>query len=154
MDFASPTEDQNGNLYVVGRGSQTIYKSTNNGVSWAAVPKGSMENDFGFYIDNNGWFYKIKGDASTGSGLFVSKNAGATYTQLINVAYDLINQFSVQTDGNYYYENTGLYQSVGITSNVKLIWGQLTSTFFPYILAQNGNLITTRNGTQVVYLPK
>jgi len=141
-DFASPTEDKSGNLYVVGRVSGTIYKSTDNGNTWAAVARPQNELDFGFYVDNNNWYYKIIG-GSLEAGLYLSKDNGATYTELFSASY-FLDLFSIQSDGNYYFEDvaTGLYQSTGITTSVKLISSFLTPTNAPYVVAKNGNVIS------------
>ncbi len=161
--FTSPAEDKNGNLYVVAATDGTIFQSKDEGATWKAVPKGFGDQVYGLYIDKNGWFFKTGSDWQGYGGLYVSQNGGATYQQLINYVTNIWYNFSLQSDGNYYYETPlvkvssgiGLYRYNYKTDELKLVKTRVVGTLpFPYIVAQNGNLITFGNIGEVVYLQK
>jgi hypothetical protein len=158
-NFLSPAEDQAGNLYVVGLESETIYQSKDGGNTWSpfqAATGNTMALDCSFYIDANNWFYKASSNPTNG-GLFISKDQGATYTQLVNTSNTFYYLFSVQSDGNYYYENpsTGLFQSNGISSSVKFIQPISLPVPAPYIVAQNGNVVMGADGGEyIIYFSK
>jgi photosystem II stability/assembly factor-like uncharacterized protein len=147
--MTNPAEDKNGNLYVIGLESETIYKSSDVGKTWTAVPRPG-ENDCAFYVDNNNWFYKGRSDP--GGGIFISKDNGATYTQLINSPNAFFEYLSVQSDGNFYYDNSalGLYQTAGVSSQVKRIYDNSISTPLPYIVAKNNNIVVLNNGFNLI----
>jgi len=141
-NFVWGGEDQTGALYVIGRESQTVYKSTNNGSTWIPIARAAGETDFGLFIDpNNNWFYKSRSD--TNGGIFLSKDNGTTYTQLISSDEAFLDELTVQSDGNYYYENTnfGLYQSSGLTGTTKLIFPVQYPLAGAYAVASNGNVV-------------
>jgi hypothetical protein len=134
--MSSPTEDKSGNLYVIGDGSQTIYKSGDNGATWVAIPH-PTEKDFALYVDNNNTFYK---STSTG-GIYTSKDNGATYTQLVNAPNEFIESMSVQSDGNFYYDmlGRGLYLLKGGVP--KHLDDNEFNVPTAYVLAQNNNIV-------------
>jgi photosystem II stability/assembly factor-like uncharacterized protein len=140
--FNEPAEDKNGNLYVVGQESGTIYKSADNGATWTPLLQQGYERDYGLSIDNNNTFYKSRGDAS-GGGIYISKDNGTSYTQLISISNSFIEHMTIQSDGNFYYDNlsAGLYMANGVSSSVKqLVQNQLPGAI-PYIVAKNNNII-------------
>ncbi len=148
-DMDSPTEDKSGNLYVVGLESETIYKSSDVGKTWTVVPRPN-ENDCAFYVDNNNWFYKGRSDPA--GGIFISKDNGATYTQLINSPNVFLEKMSVQSDGKFYYDNLdlGLYQVAGINNQLKKIYDGAPSIPIPYIIAKNNNIVTLNYGFNLI----
>ena len=136
-NMGSPTEDKNGNLYVVGSEQQTIYKSADNGVTWAAVPDPG-QRDCAFYVDNNNTFYK----STSTSGVYISKDAGATYTLLINAPNTFNVSMSVQSDGNFYYDQSlrGLYELAG-SNPARHLDDNESSSPTVYVLAKNNNIV-------------
>ena len=137
-------EDKSGNLYVITLGNSLIYKSSDNGASWAInTPLPQTENDFSLYIDNNNWFYKSRSDP--GGGIFISKDGGLTYTQLIDAPDRFMQKMSVQSDGNFYYDvlGQGLYMAAGISNSVKNLDHNEFNVPATYIVAKNNNIIYT-----------
>jgi photosystem II stability/assembly factor-like uncharacterized protein len=143
-NFSSPAEDIAGNLYLVGRYSQTIYKSSDNGATWTVVPH-PEESDYGLYIDKNNWFYKSTSDNN--GGIFISKDNGNTYSQLGYYSNYLFSNLSLQSDGKLYFDaqGQGLFQSTGSANNFAgLIYqDNLGNNLIPYIVAKNNNIIVT-----------
>ncbi len=133
----SPAEDKNGNLYVVGEGTQTIYESADNGASWTAIPH-PTEMDVAFYVDNSNTFYK----GTITGGIYISKDNGATYTQLVNDPNELFSDMSIQADGNFYYDvlGKGLYELKG-ANPPRLLDDNGFSVPTTYILAKNNNIV-------------
>ncbi len=165
--FNCPAVDNGGNLYVVAQTSQTIYKSTDNGTSWQPLAKTGGEADFALYIDNtNNRFYKGRSDAN--GGIYISKDNGATYAQLTNSANSFLDAITLQTDGNYYFENyasaistTSLYQFTGTSGVTKLLYNlpPLGTRSYPqappYIVASNNNIVlVNRAASQTIYFKK
>jgi len=155
-DFASPAEDQSGNLYVAGRESGTIYQSNDNGKTWLPVAKKTFsELDFGLYVDSNNWFYESRWDSN--GGIYISKDQGATYSQVVNAPNTFLDLFSIQSDGKYYYEYgpVGLYQTSNLAVHARIIHDFATPQPAPYIVANNGNvLIAYNNDMFILYLQK
>jgi hypothetical protein len=135
--MGSPTEDKNGNLYVAGGETQTIYKSADGGATWTPVADPPRE-DVGLYVDNNNTFYK----STSISGVYISKDNGATYSLLISSPNSFITAMSVQSDGNFYYDNPGkgLYQLVG-SNPPRHLDDNESSIPTVYILAKNNNIV-------------
>jgi photosystem II stability/assembly factor-like uncharacterized protein len=151
-DMGSPAEDQSGNLYVIGRESQTIYKSTDNGATWAAIPH-EFEFDYALYIDNNNWFYKSRSDNNnTGGGIYLSKDNGANYTLLISSPNTFIEHMTVQSDGNFYYDLLfkGLYMAKGISNSVRNLDDNESGQPTPYIVAKNNTIIYSTLGSGLI----
>jgi len=149
--ISSPTEDINGNLYVVGQQSETIYKSIDNGTTWTAIPRPN-EFDFSLYIDNNNTFYKSRSD-NPGGGIYISKDNGATYTQLISSPNAFLENMSVQSDGNFYYNylGQGVYMAKGISNSVKDLNNGQFNVPPPYIVAKNNNIIYADTGNGIIH---
>jgi hypothetical protein len=146
--IGSPTEDKNGSLYVVGEETQTIFKSTDNGVTWT-IPH-PTERDFAIYVDNNNTFYR----STTGGGIYISKDNGVTYTQLVNAPNELIENMSVQSDGNFYYDLLvkGLYVVKG-TNQAQHLDDNESSVPTVYILSKNNNIVYSSFTPYINYYP-
>ena len=148
-DFICPTEDQNGNLYVLGYDSGVIYKSTDAGKSWTHLnfPNDRFES---LFIDANNWFYtSVNGNDPY--GVYISKDGGATFNLLSSSASGFNQQISVQSDGNLYYTLSsgsigGLYRLNGINAPANWIFNIGSSQPTSYIVAKNNNIIST-NGS-------
>jgi len=152
-EFNTPAEDQQGNLYVVAQNSETLYKSVDGGKTWASIPHLNTLV-FAFYIDSNNWFYVSRSEPGIG-GIYISKDAGATYTQMVSYGNVFIENMSVQSNGNFYYQylGVGLYQATGISTPVSRIFDYSAnfSEFTPYVVAKNGNIITADVGESYVH---
>jgi hypothetical protein len=151
--FNWPAEDANGNLYVVGQESGTLYKSADNGTTWVALPH-TNQLVFAFYIDNNNNFYLSRSEPGTG-GIYISKDAGNTYSLLTAYSNVFIENLSVQSDGNFYYayRGLGLYVAPGINAPVKRIF-DYTNNFnepAPYLVAKNNNVVTGDVGEMYIH---
>lgn len=135
----SPAEDRSGNLYVVETQSETLFKSADLGNTWRPVQSG--ETDVAFYIDNNNWFYKSR--PYFDGGIYISKDAGATYNELISSPNTSLLNMSVQSDGNFYYVDSGrgFYSSAAISSAVSELLVFAADDNPPYIVAKNDNII-------------
>ena len=146
--FSDPTEDKDGNLYVVERQNGNLFKSADGGKTWSLVPEGGYNapgDVFAFYVDNNNWFYKSTSQFSP--GIYLSKDNGINYNLIVHFSpIDEIANMSFQSDGNLYYENigSGLYSYDGNSS--KLVFGYADSFFKPYIVAKNNNIIFCNSG--------
>lgn len=151
-NFNSPAEDQQGNLYVAGQESETIYKSTDAGITWTPIPRPNIL-DFALYIDHNNWFYLSRSEPGTG-GIYISKDAGITYNKIVSYGNVFIDNMSVQSDGNFYYQylGVGLYQATGINSPVKRIFDYSLNFAedAPYVVAKNNNIITADVGQNFI----
>jgi hypothetical protein len=147
----SPTEDKSGNLYCVGQESETIYKSIDNGNTWTPIPRPNIL-DFAIYIDNNNWFYVSQSEPGTG-GIYISKDNGVTYTQLISSPNTFLENMSVQSDGNFYYDYLGLgvYMAKGISNSVKDLNNGQFNVPPPYIVAKNNNIIYADTGNGIIH---
>jgi len=146
--FNNPTEDQDGNLYVVEQQNGNIFMSVDAGKTWNLVIETGYNapgDVFSLYIDNNNWFYKST--VQFQPGIYISKDKGTTYTMLIHLppASDIENM-SMQSDGNFYYEDIarGLYSYDGNSS--KLIYPYGGTFVQPYIVAKNNNIIFANEG--------
>jgi photosystem II stability/assembly factor-like uncharacterized protein len=159
-DFYDPTEDKDGNLYLIGRESQLIYKSVDEGKTWSPLislspipqsPNGEHELDFSLYIDKNNWFYKYVNDAQIG-GIYLSKDKGVTYNKLVGAPNAFCEEMSLQSDGNFYYYRWGggIYHTVGISSTVKGVFGFDATIPIPYIVAKNDNIIIGSSSSNII----
>jgi len=151
-EFNDPIEDKNGNLYVTGQESETIYKSADGGKSWASISNMQNEGYFAFYIDNNNWFYKSAANVANG-WIYISKDNGATYSTLYTSTSSntFFENMSVQSDGNFYFTDShlGLYQGIG-TSIKEIYNNSLPALTLPYIVAKNNNVITVNLGANLI----
>jgi len=141
--FYDPTEDKNGNLYIVEGSNNVIFESTDVGKTWSLVqPIGVIHpgTEASFYIDQNNWFYKSI--IRLNPGIFISKDGGVTYNMLVNASLTAyIDDMSVQSDGEFYYEDitSGLYSYDGNSS--KRVFAFDATGRQPYIVAKNNNII-------------
>jgi hypothetical protein len=155
------SEAQNGDLYVVSQGTGRLYKSVDEGAHWTddtkpTSPPVANEQDEWFYIDPaTNYFYKIRSDNA--GGVYVSKDNDATYTQLINVGNQFLDEFSIQSDGNMYYDYLfkGVYRASITGANLTRLVPSETSVDLPYILAKNNNfMVVSDSGDSIsVYTP-
>ena len=143
-DFACPSEDQNGDLYIVGKEFGGIYKSTDAGKSWAYLnfPNDRFES---LFIDANNWFY-VSVNGNEPYGIYVSKDGGTTFNLLSSSTTGFNNDISVQSDGNLYYTLSGasiggLYRLNGINTPAKWIFYNDTPFNTPYVVAKNNNVV-------------
>lgn len=148
--FHDPVEDLEGNLYVIELQDENLFKSKNLGKTWSLVPNTPTSfpgTDNSFYVDNNDWFYRSIG--LSGYGVFISKDKGSTYTQLIPYA---AGKMSVQSDGNLYYIAANkLFEYDFSTSLPKQIFGDgLNNQVLAYILAKNNNIIVDNLGNKYI----
>lgn len=155
--FVDPTEDRDGNLYIVERQNGNLFKSKDLGKTWTMVPETGYNfpgDVFAFYIDNNNWFYKSTQQFSP--GIYLSKDNGITYNLIVHYSpIDEIANMSFQSDGNFYYENmgSGLYSYDGNLS--KLVFGYREAILQPYIIAKNNNIIIANTGQlHILYYSK
>ncbi|HTD41080.1 MAG TPA: hypothetical protein VK671_10705, partial [Mucilaginibacter sp.] len=141
-EFGSPAEDLAGSLYLVGQEDETLFQSKDSGKTWAAV--NSDEMDFSFYIDQNNWFYKMVANGAP-AGIYISKDQGATYSMLIPPPGGFIENMTVQSDGNFYFDGmgVGLYQAVTNSTTPKVIFSDTFSAFVPYIVAKNNGILVS-----------
>jgi hypothetical protein len=140
-DFADPSEDMDGNLYVVGKQTDAVFQSKDGGKSWSVPTPNEMDNSF--YVGPNNWFYKYV-RSGLPVGLYISKNSGATYSKLFSVPVDFCDNMSVQNDGNFYLYGfqRGIYQSVGIGNTVQLVYdAEYQYPAMAYVLAKNNSLV-------------
>ncbi len=142
-EFISPTEDKAGNLFVLSYESGIIFKSADGGKTWAYLnfPNFSFTN---LFIDKNNWFY-ASNNIIPQYGIYVSKDDGASFTQLSSSKTGFNQQISVQSDGNLYYtiNGTGLFMvSNAAAIAAKMIFYTDTPLSPPYIVAKNGNIVT------------
>ncbi len=136
--LTSAAEDRAGNLYVEETQSQTIFKSADMGKTWNPVKPG--ESDGAFYIDNNNWFYKSL--VGFEGGIYISKDEGTTYNQMIGSSFQGFGNMSVQSDGNFYCQDAhGFYSSAGLGDPFKEIFVFKAEDTPPYIVAKNNNII-------------
>jgi len=148
--FYWPTEDNDGNLYVIEAQNGNLFKSADGGANWNLVPEGGTTHpgtDIAFYVDQNNWFYK--GVTSLGSGIYLSKDKGLSYTMLIQGDPTVeFGNMSVQSDGNFYYEDIGrgLYKYNPNSKISELLFGFSSTGIQAYIVAKNNNLIIVNAG--------
>jgi len=143
-DFACPSEDQSGNLYVIGKELGGIYKSTDAGKSWTYLnfPNDRFES---LFIDANNWFY-VSINGNEPYGIYVSKDGGATFNLISSSTTGFNNDISVQSDGNLYYTLSGasiggLYTLNGISAPPKWIFYNDAPFNTPYIVAKNNSIV-------------
>jgi len=148
--FNNPAEDRDGNLYIVEQQNENLFKSVDGGKTWSLVDEtgiGFPGTDFSFYIDNaSNWFYK--GESNFNGGVYVSKDKGATYSQLIFYSNAYITNISVQSDGRLYYEDIdhGLYTYDFTNKTATQIFKFDFTSIRPYIVAKNNNIIVANLG--------
>ena len=161
-NFDAPSEAQNGDLYIIGHGSENLYKSTDGGLTWnlqLQTPNMEFSTQAAdvFFIDKNNWFYLSAlnlGNVMGNSALFISKDAGKTYTKIFTELK--AHNISIQSDGNLYYNimngaGNDLYAATGITGSPQLIYGnEAYASQYPYVVAKNNNLILA-NGGGIIY---
>lgn len=151
-------EAQNGDLYVVNGDGGKLYKSVDEGQHWTdatqpTAPPVGEEQDQWFYIDaSTNYFYKVRSDS--GGGIYVSKDNGVTYTPLITVGNQFIDEFTIQSDGNMYYNflGNGIYRASITGAGPKLLERLSALTDNPYILAKNGNFLTEPDGQDYIFV--
>jgi hypothetical protein len=153
--FISPAEDAAGNLYLVADESQTIYKSIDGGNTWDPLPNDKYGTAYAFYIDKNNWFYKNISDSADG-GLYISKDNGMTYNIIVSAPGTIMNNISLQSDGNLYevWGLEGLVSQSGITGPLSVLYPNSLNSFMqrmPYIVAKNNNIIVTDESTSRVF---
>jgi photosystem II stability/assembly factor-like uncharacterized protein len=159
-DFYNPTEDKDGNLYLIGRESQLIYKSVDEGKTWLPLislspipqaPNGEHELDFSLYIDKNNWFYKYVNDAQIG-GIYLSKDKGNNYNKLVGVPNVFCTDMSVQSDGNFYFNKSsaGIFRTKGISSSVSEVAEGDSPFDTYYIVANNNNVIVSAIASNLI----
>ncbi|HTK20797.1 MAG TPA: hypothetical protein VL442_14825 [Mucilaginibacter sp.] len=143
-DFAYPSEDLNGNLYILSKESGVIYKSTDAGKSWTYLnfPNDRFES---LFIDANNWFYASV-NGSEPYGIYISKDNAATFNLLSNSVSGFNDQISIQSDGNLYYTLSsvsigGLYRLNGIGTPAKWLFNDGAPYNIPYIVAKNNNIV-------------
>jgi hypothetical protein len=150
--FNDPSEDRDGNLYVVEQQNGNMFKTTDEGTTWNLIPEtgyNSPGDVFSLYIDKNNWFYKSTYHFQP--GIYISKDNGSTYNILIPYGpAAFIENMSVQSDGIFYYEDiaTGLYSYDGNSS--KLVYGYSGTLVQPYIVAKNNNIIFANEGQKYI----
>jgi hypothetical protein len=148
-NFACPSEDKNGNLYILAKESGTIYKSTDAGKTWAYLnfPNDRFES---LFIDKNNWFYTSV-NGSQPYGIYISKDNAVTFNLLSSTTDGFNENISVQSDGNLYYNynfniaNSGLYRMNGATGPSKYIFYIEGSSPISYIVAGNNNVISVNS---------
>jgi photosystem II stability/assembly factor-like uncharacterized protein len=141
-NYFNPIVDANGNIYLTEKANEILYKSTDGGVTWAP----QLDKTSSFFIDPAGQYYQAM--VYFNGGIFISKDQGATYNQLsfFNDAY--INNMSVQPDGNFYFDATGLgvYRLVNGSTVPQLLFPDNVSEFQPYIVGTNGDVVIANIG--------
>ena len=134
--------------------TNVIYHSNDRGLTWTAIANPENVHITALCRDTAGWFYKASMLTSTtapSSGVYVSKDNGATFTTLLNYTnpgnQPYIVDMSIQPDGLFYYGQLS-YAISRLQIN-----GQITNyalsniAFAPYMLAKNNHLIyATLNG--------
>lgn len=158
--FGDPAEDNDGNLYVVEHQNENVFKSADKGVTWTVMEEpgvGFPGTDFSFWIDNStNWFYK--GESHFNGGVWISKNKGATYSQLVFYSNTYIADISIQTDGKLYYEDIehGLYAYDFAAKTASQISKFNFTDYRAYIVAKNNNVIVSNLGSRhtIVYYTK
>ncbi len=148
-NFACPSEDKNGNLYVLAKESGTIYKSTDAGKTWAYLNFSNTRFE-SLFIDKNNWFYTSV-TYGLPTGIYVSKDNAVTFNLLSSTNDDLDDNLSVQSDGNLYYDikGLGLYRMSGATGPSEFILDIGISLPTPYVVAGNNSVITATIGSDI-----
>ncbi len=149
-DFRSPSEDKDGNLYLLSSEEGHIFKSTDNGKTWGYLnfPNYRFTD---FFIDKNNWFYVSIN--SLPYGIYISKNQGASFDLLSNSGTGLNKKLSLQSDGNLYYtvDDVGLYRLNGAAPPARLILNSRGPGASPYIVAKNNNVVVSSGGFPLLY---
>lgn len=150
--FNDPSEDNNGNLYVVEQQNGIVFKSTDIGQNWTLMTQpgnSAPKSVFSFYIDKNNWFYESTSQSNP--GVFISKDNSKTYNQLIFFPFaDGIENMSIQSDGNFYYEDIGIGLYTNDGNSPKLLFAYGGSFVQPYIVAKNNNVIFANEGQKYI----
>ncbi|MGZ3750394.1 MAG: hypothetical protein ACXVB0_11595 [Mucilaginibacter sp.] len=141
--YRSPVEQKNGDLYILAFGD-VLYKSTDGGTNWVAQNNTSTEHITAVYVDANDWLYKAT--LASDGGIYVSKDHGTSFTQVIPLNNTLIVNMSTQQDGNFYFGQLA-YAIYRVNNNNPITPYIYTDDAYPvYVVTPNNGMVYVKNG--------
>jgi len=139
--YQFPVELNNGDLYLLSY-TNILYKSSDGGKSWTPLANATNAHVTAICSDDNGWFYKAVMTSGVDDAILVSKDNGATFSNLYDFTV-LTNQpyivdMSVQRDGLFYFGGL-VYAVYRIPYANQVTTYALTNMAFPAYIVSKAN---------------